>query len=158
MPNRLHIAIRSGLAALALALPATGCRDSAPDDLIQQEPTTEALVFVKTEGEETLNRSWANGNLYRLSPIAPDGVVTPITQFTGASVSDPVVSFDGQRILFSMRPAGATHRNLWEIRTDGSGLVLLNDATEPGVHILAKATGSSLRLAEKNGRERLVTP
>jgi len=41
---------------------------------------------------------------------------------------------------------------------DGSGLVLNNDATEPGVHILAKATGSSLRLVNKDGRERLVAP
>ena len=62
-----------------------GCRDSAPDDLILQEETTEALVFVKTDGEETLNRSWAEGNLYKLSPISPDGVVTPITNFTGAA-------------------------------------------------------------------------
>jgi hypothetical protein len=41
---------------------------------------------------------------------------------------------------------------------DGSGLVLANDATEPGVHILAKAAGSSPRLANKDGRERVITP
>jgi hypothetical protein len=41
---------------------------------------------------------------------------------------------------------------------DGSGLLLANDATEPGVHILAKADGSRLRLANKDGRERLITP
>jgi len=41
---------------------------------------------------------------------------------------------------------------------DGSGLVLLNDATEPGVQILAKATGSSLKLKNKDGRERIFTP
>jgi hypothetical protein len=41
---------------------------------------------------------------------------------------------------------------------DGSGLVLTNDATEPGVHILAKVAGSSLRLANKDGRERVITP
>jgi len=40
----------------------------------------------------------------------------------------------------------------------GSGLLLVNDATEPGVHILAQATGSSLRLANKDGRERVITP
>ena len=105
-----------------LQLGATGCRDSAPDDLIQQEQTTDALVFVKTGGEETLNRSWASGNLYKLSPIAPDGVVTPITNFTGASISDPAVSFDGKRILFSMRPPGGAYRNIYEIGADGTGL------------------------------------
>jgi len=106
------------LASLSLA----GCRNSAPDDLIVAEDSTEALVFVKTEGEETLNRSWAVGNLYKLSPIAPDGRVTALTSFTGASVSDPCVSFDGERILFSMRPPGAADRNIWEIDVDGGHL------------------------------------
>ena len=53
---------------------------------------------MKTRGEETLNRSWAESNLYMLSPISPDGQVTPLTNYTGASVSDPCVSFDGERI------------------------------------------------------------
>ena len=111
--------------AVVLAFSATGlagCRDSAPEDLVQQEPTTDALVFVKTQGEETLNRSAAAGNLYKLSPIAPDGVVTPITNFAGAEISDPAVSFDGKKILFSMRQSGAPYRNIWEINADGTGL------------------------------------
>lgn len=107
---------------VALALPVTGCRDSAPDDVIIKQETTEALVFVKTKGEETLNRSWAEGNLYKLSPISPDGEVTPITNFVGASISDPAVSFDGLRILFSMRPSGGGNRNIYEINADGTGL------------------------------------
>jgi hypothetical protein len=110
------------VAGLSLQIGLTGCRDSAPDDLIQEEPTTDALVFVKTDGEETLNRSWASGNLFKLSPIAPDGIVTPITNFTGASISDPCVSFDGKRILFSMRPPGGSQRNIYEINADGTGL------------------------------------
>ena len=119
-PVRWIVPAPALLLLAALGMP--GCRDSAPDDLIQEEPTTDALVFVKTMGEETLNRSWATGNLYKLSPIAPDGIVTPITNFTGASVSDPAVSFDGKKILFSMRPSGATHRNIFEINADGTGL------------------------------------
>ena len=111
----LSVPILAGLLA--------GCRSgSAPDDLIQAEETTEALVFVKTTGEETLNRSWAESNLYLLSPIAPDGVVTPLTNYTGASVSDPCVSFDGERLMFSMRPPGGQYRNIWEMNVDGSGL------------------------------------
>jgi len=108
--------------ALAFSLGSTGCKSSAPDDLIQQESTTQALVFVRTKATETLNRNNAEGNLYKLSPISPDGVVTPITNFTGASISDPAVSFDGKRILFSMRPPGGTTRNLYEIAADGTGL------------------------------------
>lgn len=111
----------------ATQLSLTACRDSAPDDLIDTEETTEALVFLKTMGEETLNRSWATGNLYKLSPIAPDGVVTPITNFTSASISDPCVSFDGKKILFSMRAPGESNRNIWEINADGTGLTRITD-------------------------------
>jgi hypothetical protein len=120
------------LAAGAVMLAGSaGCRDSAPDDLIQEETTTEALVFVKTEGEETLNRSWAPSNLYKLSPIAPDGIVTPITNFTGAAISDPCVSFDGTKILFSMRPPGGSFKNIYEINADGTGL---HQVTSGGGH------------------------
>jgi hypothetical protein len=114
--------LRSLLALALLPFVLSGCRDSAPGDLIQQENTTAALVFVKTTTSETLNRSQAPGNLFKLSPIAPDGVVTPITNFTGASVSDPAVSFDGTKIMFSMRPAGGSYRNIYEIGADGTGL------------------------------------
>src|SRR6266850_534968 len=113
--RRAHRAISKSLSLLATALlplAIAGCRGSAHDDLIQKEQTTEALVFVKTTGGETLNRSWATGNLYKLSPIAPDGVVTPITNFTGAAISDPAVSFDGKKILFSMRRSGDPNRNI----------------------------------------------
>jgi hypothetical protein len=41
---------------------------------------------------------------------------------------------------------------------EGSGLLLANDATEPGVHILAKATGSSIRVVNKDGRQQLIAP
>ena len=109
-------------ATVILPLTLSGCLDSAPDDVIQQETTTDALVFVKTQDEESLNRTWAPANLYKLSPIAPDGVVTPITNFTGAAISDPAVSFDGKKILFSMRPSGGGNRNIYEINADGTGL------------------------------------
>jgi hypothetical protein len=109
-------------AGMLLPLALSGCRESAPDDLIQEEPTTDALVFVKTNAIETLNRNNSPGNLFKLSPIAPDGVVTPITNFTGAAVSDPAVSFDGRKILFSMRPSGGGARNIYEINADGTGL------------------------------------
>ncbi len=109
-------------AALALQFTLTGCMQSAPSDLIQDSPTTDALVFVKSTATETLNRTNAPGNLFKLSPIAPDGIVTPLTSFTGASVSDPAVSFDGKKIMFSMRPSGGGSHNIYEIGADGTGL------------------------------------
>lgn len=118
LASRAALLLAGGL----LALLASGCRESAPKDVFDREETTEALVFVKTTAEETLNRSWASSNLYKLSPISPSGQVTPLTAFAGASISDPEVSFDGERVLFSMRPSGASHRNIYEIGADGSGL------------------------------------
>ena len=115
-------ALALSVALFAAGLCSSGCRESAPDDLIAQTPTTDALVFVKATAEESLNRTNASSNLYKLSPISPAGVVTPLTNFTGASISDPCVSFDGQRILFSMRPAGGGDRNIYEIHADGTGL------------------------------------
>ena len=121
--NLRHLSLTASISVvLALAFMAAGCRESAPEDIIVQEESTEAIVFVKTEGEETLNRSRAAGNLYKLSPISPDGVVTPLTDFTGAVVFDPAVSFDGTKILFSMRPPGGSDQNIWEINANGSGL------------------------------------
>ena len=100
----------------------SGCKESAPDDLIVSEESTEAIIFVKSTATNTLNSSRAESNLYKLSPISPDGAVTPLTDFVGASVSDPCVSFDGERILFSMRPPGGRNRNIYEINADGSDL------------------------------------
>lgn len=109
-----------GLAVVLLA-PA-GCKTSAPEDVFVREDSTEAIVFVKTPAEETLNRSWAASNLYKLSPISPDGQVTNLTNYTGASISDPCVSYDGEKILFSMRPPSGSNRNIYEINKDGTGL------------------------------------
>jgi hypothetical protein len=122
-PLRAFQALIAPLAAACLLqATATGCRDSAPDDLIQQEETTQAVVFVKTTASGTLNRTEAPANLYKLSPISPDGVVSPITNFTGANICDPAVSFDGKKILFSMRPSGGGNHNIWEIDADGTHL------------------------------------
>lgn len=121
MPER-HTLRRIWPAGLVALVAFAGCKESAPEDVFVPEESTEAIVFVKTEAEETLNRSWGASNLYRLSPISPDGQVTNLTNFTGASISDPCVSFDGKKILFSMRPPGANSRNIWEMNADGTGL------------------------------------
>src|SRR5689334_11646298 len=55
-------------AVLLLTSGLTGCRGSAPDDLIGQVQTTQALVFVKSKATTTLNKTWADANLYKLSP------------------------------------------------------------------------------------------
>lgn len=40
----------------------------------------------------------------------------------------------------------------------GSGLLLINNLTNPGVQILAKDTGTSLKLIDNNGKEKLIEP
>ncbi|MGH7516086.1 MAG: hypothetical protein ACREOC_01265 [Gemmatimonadales bacterium] len=61
-------------------------------------------------------------------------------------------------VVFRLLDQRGTIRVKLGAAEDGSGLLLANDATEPGVHILAKAAGSSLKLADKNGRTRILTP
>ena len=67
------------------------------------------------------------------------------------------VESDGQ-VVFRLLDQRGTIRVKLGADEDGSGLLLANDATEPGVHLLAKAAGSSVRLVNKDGRERLITP
>jgi hypothetical protein len=61
-------------------------------------------------------------------------------------------------VVFRLLDQRGTIRVKLGASEDGSGLLLANDATEPGVHILANANGSSLRLANKDGRERVIAP
>ena len=41
---------------------------------------------------------------------------------------------------------------------DGSGIVLLNEETNPGVHILAKGIKTSLTLVSKDGKKNEIVP
>jgi hypothetical protein len=41
---------------------------------------------------------------------------------------------------------------------DGSGLLLLDGSTEPGIHMLAKSSGTSVTLAKSGGQRRVITP
>ncbi len=41
---------------------------------------------------------------------------------------------------------------------DGSGFVLLNNLTEPGVQMLTKSTGTTLTLTSKEGQQRVIVP
>jgi hypothetical protein len=41
---------------------------------------------------------------------------------------------------------------------DGSGLLLLDESTEPGVHILAQSSGTSLTLTGTDGQQHIIRP
>jgi hypothetical protein len=61
-------------------------------------------------------------------------------------------------VVFRLLDQQGTIRVKLGAGTDGSGMLLANDATEPGVHILAKAEGSSVRVVNKDGSERVIAP
>lgn len=60
-------------------------------------------------------------------------------------------------VVFRLMDETGTIRVKLGASRDGSGLVLVNDATELGVQILAKATGTSVKLRD-GARERMITP
>jgi hypothetical protein len=67
------------------------------------------------------------------------------------NVSDP----SGETV-FRMMDQEGTIRVKLGASTDGSALVLLNDLTEPGIHILAQQDDTSLTLTEQGGEKQVV--
>ena len=55
------------------------------------------------------------------------GEVTTLLDDPQGGVRDPQVHYDGRRILFSYRPGGTEHYNLYEINPNGGGLRQLTD-------------------------------
>ncbi len=64
---------------------------------------------------------------------------------------------DGEVVLRLFDQQGTIRVKLGASR-DGSGLVLLNEGTEPGVQVLAKSAGSSIKLRNRDGKEELIAP
>lgn len=122
--SRLQRALIARLAVLGLtALFGKACQN-APADLADAE----ALIFVKASSNSYLNVNFisrnATSNLYKLSPISPNGKVTNLTNLTapGAAVADPEISYDGLRVLFSMRRNQSDSWNIFEMSVDGTNL------------------------------------
>jgi hypothetical protein len=61
-------------------------------------------------------------------------------------------------VVFRLRDAHGTIRVKLAAGEDGSGLLLLDDRTEPAVHALVKPEGTTLRLLEKDGKETVLRP
>jgi hypothetical protein len=61
-------------------------------------------------------------------------------------------------VVFRLRDASGTIRVKLGASEAGSGLVLLDGATAPGVHILARQSGTSLTLVGKGGARRVIEP
>ncbi|MBI4276901.1 MAG: hypothetical protein HY660_00470 [Armatimonadetes bacterium] len=68
-----------------------------------------------------------------------------------------VKSYPEAVVVRLMDPNGRIRVKLGADR-DGSGLVLADDSQQPGVHMIAKGSGSFVKLTNKDGRERLLKP
>lgn len=64
----------------------------------------------------------------------------------------------GGDVVLRMMDAKGTIRVKLGAAEDGSGLLLLDDRAEPGVHVLAKRGGTSLTLAEHGKETRVLKP
>ena len=64
----------------------------------------------------------------------------------------------GGEVVFRLRDAKGTVRVKLAASADGSGLLLLDDRTEPAVHLLAAPGGTTVTLAGKGKPKRVLEP
>ncbi len=103
------------------------CEGNVPDDLLMEsEPT--GLIFVKTPRSRTLNSFSRGGNLYSLVPASSDGKLTNLTNLESGDVADPEISYDGLKVLFSMRKSSSDNWHIYEMNIDGSHLRQITNA------------------------------
>jgi hypothetical protein len=62
---------------------------------------------------------------------------------------------DGETV-FRLRDADGTIRVKLGGSREGSGLLLLNDKTDPGFHVLAKSSGTSVTMIDKSGQKKTI--
>ncbi|MCB8953130.1 MAG: Ig-like domain-containing protein [Ardenticatenales bacterium] len=108
--------------------------DQSPDNVALPN----GLVFVKEQfnppvpppnaapgmGRVFNNNPPAVGDLYLLTPVSANGTLYQLTDVadSGGGVVDPEVSYDGERVLFSMRQSTLDSWHIWEMNLDGSNL------------------------------------
>lgn len=130
-----HLFLLSGCAAAAVPLP------TSPELLADPALTAHPIVFVTRKqyrpdhhNTETMfqkgeinEASFEGGGALKLLDV-PSGHVTTLLEAPDGIIRDPDVSFDGQRILFSMRRNRDDDYHIYEINADGTGLRQLTRA------------------------------
>ncbi|HET7292784.1 MAG TPA: hypothetical protein VFM88_10185 [Vicinamibacteria bacterium] len=61
-------------------------------------------------------------------------------------------------VVLRLRDAKGEIRVKLGAGAEGSGLLLLDGSTEPGIHLLAKGGETSVTLASRGGQRRVITP
>ena len=64
----------------------------------------------------------------------------------------------GGDVVLRLRDRTGTIRVKLSAGENGSGLLLLDNSTEPGVQLDAGASGSSVKLTNRNGRQHVIEP
>jgi len=116
----------------ALFEEASGLRDR----LLLTRISFDTLLFVKRkpyfseqpfmDAHHLFNRP--GGGIYRLSPVCPQGVVTPVVDSLGEGVyRDPCLHWNAEKMLFAFGNGsdkwdGSQSYHVYEVRVDGSGL------------------------------------
>ena len=67
------------------------------------------------------------------------------------------LNVSGGQVVFRLRDAAGTVRVKLGADEAGSGLLMLDEATEPGLHLLATRNGTSLAL-QRGEQRRVLTP
>jgi hypothetical protein len=65
-----------------------------------------------------------------------------------------IQTYDDGEVVFRLMDKKGTIRVKMGASEDGSGLVLLDDSTNVGIHALAKKKGTTLTLVDKDGKKR----
>jgi hypothetical protein len=126
--------VMGGLMALLAGL--AGCGEGDSRGVL---PGVDALVFAKrafVEADGSHNvaggsnqtidylRYVPGGGLYVLDPPRPDGELRDLTaDFEDVDVNGLDLSFDAQRVVFSMRRGGDSHYHIYVANVDGTGHV-----------------------------------
>jgi|GEM_PF-4521729 len=84
-------------------------------------------IFTNIEGTNPRLTQPVGGGLFRLDP---DGTVTNLTaNFAQVAVRDPEISFDGERVLFSMKVGAMGTWQIYEMSVDGTNLRQITQST-----------------------------
>ncbi len=85
------------------------------------------------QGNCALPKVGYDNEIMVLSPVRPDGKLTALYKPAGGEfVGDLNLNFDADKLLFSM-PKAPGRWQIWEIKTDGSGLRQVTPGEEPDV-------------------------
>lgn len=100
------------------------------------------------------------------APSHPEQQVVPLMRVRQLELVDErgtvraqlMVAQPGDEVLFRMRSGRGLIRVKLGANEAGSGLVLADSSQQPGLTLHAKSTGSSVRVMNRDGRERELKP